>query len=80
MKVLLPFQERWCEIQNRRCKQVGNPFTLLSVPLSIRGVTPPNIDFTADKQESMLSLPLLHFTQYTGTGSRSCTQTNTFAI
>lgn len=42
MKVLLPVQERWCEIQNRRCKHVGNSFTLLSVPSSIRWVTPPH--------------------------------------
>lgn len=80
MKVLLPVQERWCEIQNRRCKHVGNSFTLLSVPSSIRGGhTPASISQLTSKSLKE-SLPLLRFTQYSGTGSLPCTQTNTFAI
>lgn len=43
MKGLLPFQERWCETQNRQCKHVGNPFIPLSVPLSIRESRPASI-------------------------------------
>lgn len=80
MKVLLPVQERWCEIQNRRCKHVGNSFTLLSVPSSIRWVTPPASISQLTSKSLKESLPLLQFTQYSGTGSLPCTQTNTFAI